>query len=313
MLQGLRPGLLPKKITSQPKTRGAGGKKLKISPRLLVGILVILLIPGLIGAVIPMLGNAGSSSNKQGSKLKKAYEISYGSTFNSYYECLDKGDEVWFGFVAPEEGGNAVISIDEIDGCSYDVSIYEKKKEQTTTYQINGDYETTYYLTGGKQYYIKVSFPYSYKDYGFNVTVDDPAPMGATRENAYELTAGAYQYGPYESLTAQRRSSASTSTGKGGEVAIMDKNYSNFRYNYVWFKFTPSQSGEYNFSIGTDARIEVYRGENESSMRYGTGNGLSCDLDSYTTYYVKVSFNEFSSSRPVSFQVGVNNASTSIK
>lgn len=141
----------------------------------------------------------------------------------------------------------------------YSHDLYLYSENDTSTYLTSAyNAELKYYLEADTTYYLKLSYSYNYCDDSFTVSVDS-IEAGSDRLAAYDIFEGKNEAQEYASLV------------DGTEV---------------WFKFTPEDTGYYQFALtgaSTDYSCYVYDGFN---TYYESSYGIYYYLSSGSTYYI---------------------------
>ena len=275
-------GILPMLKGKVSDTKGKIGGVLS-------AIAAILLLVTFIRGIIPAINIGGGSSSSSddsgeyGSYSNPVY-IYEGSTFNKYDTINRKGGEVWFTFT-PNNAGTYRFFVEECDK-EYEITLYDKYRTYLTS--VSSDYSYSedvkpgtieYKLDSYATYYLRV---YLYgKDKSFEMNVEKaPGP----ESSAMYLTLGSSQY-------------------FNVETPEYDK----------WFTFTTSDYGNYDVRVWSYGYTNVYLYKNTVDNYVSSNSGSPDsskgykdyafnDLDSFTTYYVRVAFTGYESSPQIMVQ-----------
>ena len=218
-----------------------------------------------------------------GTDRNTAVEIQLGENEAQEWEVLDNQYYMYFKF-QPEVSGVYSFTLSDESGYNpYYIYTSATGSSTLSAYTVNGQY--VWYMSSGTTYYLYYSLSTGYGEFGINVEQVD---MGVTASDAIELELG-----------------KAISTGYN----------SSFNSNYsIWYKFTPTTSGDYVFSL-TNANTRYLYLYSDPTSSYDSSSGYISDagnswkqyLSANTTYYLKVNF---SSSYDTGFEIGVREYKT---
>ena len=206
------------------------------------------------------------SATSAGADATSAIMLELGNNAAQNWEALENGSEIWFKFT-PETTGFYSFSLS--DGSSYNpyaayTGVNQSGSASSTT--LYGKYGFT--LSANTTYYLYYSLSSGYGSFGVNV---EKVNTGKNSTDAIEMTL---------------------------DNALQAGYYSNFNSSgEVWFKFVPTVSGKYRFTVGDASRRYVYIKDSSlyninynSSYVSSSSNYLDADLTAGQTYYLMVDF-----------------------
>ena len=218
-----------------------------------------------------------------GTDRNTAIELQLGENEAEAWEVLENQYYMYFKF-QPEISGVYSFTLSDESGYNpYYIYTSASGSSTLSAYTVGGKY--VWYMTSGTTYYLYYSLSTGYGEFGVNVEQVD---MGVAASDAIELELG-----------------KAISTGYN----------SSFNTGYsIWYKFTPTTSGNYVFSL-TNANtryLYLYDDANDStSISYiylsDSGSSWKQYLTANTTYYLQV---YFTSSYDTSFEIGVREYKT---